>query len=298
MQDEIGKAIACFKPRDEEQQAPNNPKEFVGEYGQLCMERNIRSGQLYRREVAAFLLDATGFHNVPATACVEIREKEILKKSFFYKDRSKDNFAKNKKGSLQEFVHALYENVADRTFNMYSAREVHKIGILDIRILNCDRNDENLLVKSDCDNRLKLIPIDHGLCLSDDIEIGWCDWVWYKWPQAQKPFDPYTKKFIKNINIDEDCERLRSQLPMSEKVLDNLRISTLLLKIATSHGFTLYDIARIMLREDLEKPSEIEILCSTAKRLAYKRTKQIESSNQKEDEKVEPLLFLPQQIRK
>lgn len=26
-------------------------------------------------------------------------------------------------------------------------REVHKIGILDIRIVNCDRNEENILVR-------------------------------------------------------------------------------------------------------------------------------------------------------
>lgn len=30
---------------------------------------------------------------------------------------------------------------------MFQTDEVHKVGILDIRILNCDRNEENILVK-------------------------------------------------------------------------------------------------------------------------------------------------------
>jgi hypothetical protein len=30
---------------------------------------------------------------------------------------------------------------------VFGVREVHKIGILDIRVLNCDRNEENILVK-------------------------------------------------------------------------------------------------------------------------------------------------------
>jgi hypothetical protein len=47
--------------------------------------------------------------------------------------------------------------------------EIHKIAILDIRILNCDRNGENVLVIEGAKN--KLIPIDHGLSLPDNLEI-------------------------------------------------------------------------------------------------------------------------------
>ena len=31
--------------------------------------------------------------------------------------------------------------------SIFPVEEVHKIAILDIRILNCDRNDENILVQ-------------------------------------------------------------------------------------------------------------------------------------------------------
>jgi len=50
--------------------------------------------------------------------------------------------------------------------SLYSVEEVHKIAILDIRILNCDRNDENILVVKKRDKTTekcfyRLVPIDH-----------------------------------------------------------------------------------------------------------------------------------------
>ena len=51
----------------------------------------------------------------------------------------------------------------------FSVPEIHKIGILDIRILNCDRNDANILIQQTGDSELILIPIDHGLSLPDNM---------------------------------------------------------------------------------------------------------------------------------
>ena len=39
------------------------------------------------------------------------------------------------------------DNAGDYGSSLFSIEEVHKIAILDIRILNCDRNEENILVK-------------------------------------------------------------------------------------------------------------------------------------------------------
>ena len=63
--------------------------------------------------------------------------------------------------------------------NQFDIEEVHKIGILDIRILNCDRNEANILVRKLAilgkekmkGKLLKLIPIDHGLSFPDNFEI-------------------------------------------------------------------------------------------------------------------------------
>lgn len=59
--------------------------------------------------------------------------------------------------------------------NQFDVEEVHKVGILDVRIVNCDRNDANILVKKSIINKdkprkvMRLIPIDHGLCFPDNF---------------------------------------------------------------------------------------------------------------------------------
>ena len=57
--------------------------------------------------------------------------------------------------------------------NLFEVEEVHKIAILDIRILNDDRNDENILLKreSNDEKKFQLIPIDHGLSLPDTFSM-------------------------------------------------------------------------------------------------------------------------------
>ena len=51
-----------------------------------------------------------------------------------------------KYGSLQEFVKC--DDVSGNfSPDLFSADEVHKIGILDLRLLNLDRNDGNILVQ-------------------------------------------------------------------------------------------------------------------------------------------------------
>lgn len=32
----------------------------------------------------------------------------------------------------------------------------------------------------------ELIPIDHGLCLSNELVIDWCDWCWLNWRQVKE----------------------------------------------------------------------------------------------------------------
>lgn len=64
-------------------------------------------------------------------------------------------------GSLQEYV----ENggsAEDMGSNSFSTDEVHRIGILDVRLLNLDRHLGNLLVQRGEDGAPHLIPIDHG----------------------------------------------------------------------------------------------------------------------------------------
>lgn len=64
--------------------------------------------------------------------------------------------------------------------DMFSKDEIHKIAILDIRLMNLDRNECNILVKkSEKTGKVKkLIPIDHGLCIPDNLAVCSFDLCW------------------------------------------------------------------------------------------------------------------------
>jgi len=295
----LGKTIACFKPRCEEQSAPHNPRGKAGEMGTQAMERPILSGEMSMRETAAYLLDLDGFHDVPKTTSVEIRNPKYLK-YFNYNFNQNLNKIPSKIGSLQEFIHADHE-FADHDPKCFGVREVHKIGILDIRLLNCDRNDENVLTVRDPKSmRLRLIPIDHGLCFPETLEIGWCDWVWTRWPQAKENFDPYTRNFIDELDVEADVNRLARELPLSLSALDNIRISGFLLQIGAKYGLTLFEIASIILRQKLDEPSELELLRAqaeklTSHRLAHNPPPMVEPPRVRKALMSEPEVYLSEQ---
>ena len=65
---------------------------------------------------------------------------------------------------------------------------VMKIAILDIRIMNADRNAANLLVRqSPTTGEYQLIPIDHGYSLRSKADVTLFDWCWIDWPQIKLP---------------------------------------------------------------------------------------------------------------
>lgn len=69
--------------------------------------------------------------------------------------------------------------------DLFSVDEIHKIAILDMRIMNLDRNSENILVRVKVVNgkkQYKLIPIDHGLSIPDNLAINSYDLCWLSYP--------------------------------------------------------------------------------------------------------------------
>jgi hypothetical protein len=104
-----------------------------------------------------------------------------------------------KLGSLQEFVTHMCDT-SEMGPGRFSASDVHRIGILDIRLFNTDRHAGNMLVRaartpSSSSNNLRgggallpneqqyeLIPIDHGFCLPETLEA--CYFEWLHWPQV------------------------------------------------------------------------------------------------------------------
>jgi len=133
LRDKSGKTIAVFKPTDEEGNSNNNPKIQSGFPNRSIPSKGIKDGEAAYREVAAYLLDREGFIGVPRTDLVQITA-----------DFRNDKKEETKIGSLQQFIDSD-GSAEDFGCTGFPVRDVHKIGILDIQMLNLDRHAGNYL---------------------------------------------------------------------------------------------------------------------------------------------------------
>jgi hypothetical protein len=192
--------IAVFKPADEEPYAENNPRGYLRQQGQpMALREGIAPGEACMREVAAYLLDHDGFSGVPMTTLAEARHPAFNTNgarlnvsqggaamgAHSISPHSLVNPPSMKKpGSFQEFVRCDC-TMDDISPSKIPVEEIHKIAILDIRLMNADRNAANLLVRRRPDNKLELVPIDHGYCLRSVCDVSWMDWCWLDWKQMK-----------------------------------------------------------------------------------------------------------------
>lgn len=274
-----GDNIAIVKPTDEEPYAPNNPKGFVGKaLGQPGLKRSVRVGETGFREVAAYLLDYDQFANVPSTALVKVTHPV-----FNVNDGVKNNMKKHWKqvskiASLQQYISHDFD-ASDHGTSSFPVSAVHRIGILDIRILNTDRHAGNLLVKKldgvENFGQVELVPIDHGFCLPENLEDPYFEWI--HWPQASIPFSEDELKYINHLDPFRDSEMLRMELPMiRDACLRVLVLCTIFLKEAVAFGLCLAEIGEMMSREfqgHEEEPSELELVCMEARQMVEDRGK-------------------------
>lgn len=263
------------------------------------MRAGISPGEACIREVAAYLLDHGGFSGVPATTLAEARHPAfnsngarlklseggaaIGSHSLTLSSPTSDGgrvhvspghhpaILEKKVGSFQDFVHADY-TMDDLSPSKLGVDEVHKIAILDIRILNADRNSANLLCRrrpEDPDN-FELIPIDHGYCLRTVCDVCWFDWCWLDWPQLKKPLSRKSRDYILGLDIEADVRMLRERLHLKGEAIDYFRASSRLLQAGVKAGLSLYDIAVLCCRNDDagEVPSKLEGLTAMASELA------------------------------
>lgn len=278
--------IGVFKPADEEPYAENNPRGYIsqpGRHGDESLRQGIAPGEACIREVAAFLLDHDGFSSVPMTTLAEARHPafntngsrlKVIEGGAAVGPHSISSNQKSpeirKVGSFQEFVRSE-ASMDDLSPSKLSVEQVHKIAILDIRLLNADRNPANLLCRRLPDNTLELVPIDHGYCLRSVCDVSWMDWCWLDWPQLKEPLSPKSKKYIEKLDIEYDARILRERLNVADEAIDYLRASTLVLKAGVNAGLSLYEIAAMCCRNDnlAEKPSLLEHLTSLASELSH-----------------------------
>jgi len=254
--------IAMFKPRDEEAFAPNNPRQYVG----AAESEGIRPGTYSTwgaaREVAAYLLDHENFARVPRTAHVHMKHPS-------FQNPTRADGSRNavwKTGSLQEFVTAQ-DTAGNIASSQFAVQDVQRVGILDVRIVNMDRNDGNLLVKKRAErgderalSKYVLIPIDHGLSLPDRLEVAEEDIVWMGWDQAKAPFGDAELKYIKNLSWEKDSRQLSRSLGIKKFPLRLMWVSYRLLQLGAAAGLNLFEIGQIMFRQDFEQPSTLQRL--------------------------------------
>jgi len=239
-----GYSFSVFKPTDEEPGAQNNPKKLV-------QNPILPPGGGSAREVAAYLLDKDHFAGVPETYFIsDVRHGSLSTSDV-------------KSGSLQRFIPNEGESSSFGS-SLWSVEDVHRVGTLDIRIFNLDRNGENLLVQNTKDGR-KLIPIDHSYCLPPITSLNNAYFEWQFWPQAKKPFSQQTIDYVSFLNIESDAAILRS-IGIAEESVQTMMVSTVLLQEAVTGGWTLYEIASFIARDfSLSVPSRLEELLATCR---------------------------------
>ncbi len=271
LRDRRKRIVAVYKPRDEEAFTQNNPRGLMS-FGNdnVSLRPGIRPGESYLREMAAYLLDHDHKLGVPGTAVVESRHPSYSwsmqpSAGGGGQQRGKDN--KTKVGSFHEFV--LYDEiVSDIAPERLERAQVQRLAVLDIRILNCDRHDANILAKRK-NTGYELIPIDHGMSFPETLEIAWCDWCWLSWPQVKEPLDPDVYTYILGLDPKKDAALLLEKLNLRPSCIRIFRAVCILLIEGAKAGLTLYEIANVILRlEDLNTPSIMEHIIFRAKDLS------------------------------
>jgi len=143
-----------------------------------------------------------------------------------------------KTGSLQKYVNNIGD-CNDVGANKFSIENIHKIGVFDIRTLNMDRNDENLIIQANNMNEYTLVPIDHTYCFPENVDPYF---NWQFWSQAKKQFSPETLQHINSIDVLEDAQMLMD-VGIDDKSIRNIIASDILLMKMANSGKTLFQIA-------------------------------------------------------
>jgi hypothetical protein len=258
LRDSGRKVAGVFKPLDEEPFAPFNPRGHTGNMGSKTFRNGVLSGEACYREVAAFELDKDHFSSVPFTTLAEAQHP-----NFCYGEGLGTRL-RGKIGSLQRYE--KNDGMAeDYSPTMFHRQEVQKIAVLDMRILNMDRNEGNILVVK---SSKKLIPIDHGMSLPDCLDVCVYDLCWMAWPHVRDPCTEETKTYVAQIDPLKDVYKLKDKFPIRDACLRTFRTTSLLLVRGVEAGLSLYDIGQIMYRLGYgDTPSMLEKLLEKAAKL-------------------------------
>lgn len=237
-----GQKLAMFKPAEEEK--------FVRE--------GLFPGEGAVREEAAYVLDSrsNGFSGVPPTAVARLQLS---------------NIGRSKQGAVQRFMTSSIGSMEGfgMPFDLQKAEvfvpveQVHRIGLLDIRVFNTDRHPGNILLIGD-KAPFTMVPIDHGCILPSWFHLSEARFDWLEYPQCKVPFSAQAMEYIESLDVETDALALR-RLGIREECVATLKICTLFLQRAAKAGKTLFWIGSFMQRVGcFETPSELELLVQRA----------------------------------
>lgn len=241
LKDRNGSPLGIFKPREQEVGCSQNPKHFALMGDLVQKQFGIKPGTSYQRERVAYLLDQEGFANVPKTDIAR-----IAKRHFRYYEEG------HYTGSFQRFIpgckHAwdhyqiLPSFLSSARGHLIPEHEIHKIAILDIRLLNCDRHLQNFLV----DDKWNTHPIDHGYTLPSNASSLRFNWM--NFSQSKTAFTDEECEYIQSLDVNRDLALIKKKIPsISAEALFRFKIASLLLKKAAERGLTPYQIGELMI---------------------------------------------------
>lgn len=278
LKDRFHNRAAIFKPKLHEPFAPLNPKGLQAPLGSEVHVSGVQSGTLYLRERAAYLVDEKGLFSVPETflAAVEhpffqrsAQNAALVSFSGFPggagpgHSKSKCGADPNSNGGPPSLVGSVQKMVANNgsvsniSVSKLPPFEVQKVAVLDMLILNADRNEGNILFRRSRAG-LQLIPIDHGLSLGSALRIRESEVVWTRFPQVRAPLAPALAEYLEALNPERLARRLKRRLRLEQRSLDLLRFAGLFLKTCAREGLSVAEMAELYYRKDDERESALE----------------------------------------
>ena len=220
------KNIGVFKPKDEDPLSPNNPKKQI-----VQGFNGLKAGDGVFREVLAYQLESS---LVPETFIAEVKHSM---------------FSTPKVGSLQQFVQNA-ESTEEYGPSLYSLEDIQRIALLDIRIVNCDRNGENILVRRE-NNKHRLIPIDHAFSLPAYHSFDTLrHFEWMNYRQSKQPMTQEIKDLIQNIDIEKDIT-LANSIGIHRDSIISMQIAHLILMKGVAANKSFFEIGKFMCSSEL-----------------------------------------------
>ncbi len=273
MHNRLGQPWGIFKPMSQEVGGNKNPNWLV--WAAFSAEMwDIESGTGYLRECIAYQLDKEHFSQVPLTVPTNFKHPALdtsifplttpnLVGSFqiFKKNctplnaslKSYEYLIEKRNTWLATIITSIYVFALRCLFyfglSHISKEQIHKIAILDMRILNCDRHLGNCLVE---ENTKILYPIDHGLVLPNKARK--LRFEWKNLIQSRFPFSGRSLRYIEKLDPNEDANILKRS-GIAADAIERMKLSTMLLKTGAARGLTAYQIA------DLIEQAFEEVIC-------------------------------------